>query len=318
MKFIQHLARTYLVLMGILGMTALIPLPDSVNGWSPTTPVMAQEAPGPGCDHDGDTYWKSSRSCINKYGVDKIDCDDSDPGLTTNCDPPVGSNRFTITVRFGDEGDYAGSPDLNDFDYDCASSSSCIETTFDAEGEIICGSQVCDFLATVDTADSPFFGIAPSLFNLLALTEIRRTTIEPELCFSIPSAPYYPFTLPGYTKNVVYEFDLRSPVDEGKWWAKVRAKSDDMAGEEQRYGFHFGGECNRAEGECPPLDGITVETPYVFGDGFTSAVFGSGTNKLYEPQTCRCTVSSQPSCPENVDMGALPRPAGAIFVTKLQ
>lgn len=111
---------------------------------------------------------------------------------------------------------------------------------------------------------------------------------------------------------------LRSPVvanPDARWWAKVRVVSDDMEGEVQNYGFHFGGLCDRTGSKCPPLSDLVDSGEYE--NGWTSAVFGSNTNKRGEPQTCRCTVSSKPSCPDHVDMGPDPRPAAHIFIKDL-
>jgi hypothetical protein len=336
---------TYFVLFGTLAIAAMLPLPGPISGLSPVMDALAQEEPPPGkaCDRDGDHWVKDTRSCINKYGTDNLDCDDSNPDVPNpdGCPLPSGGETFQIKVRFGDEsdnnvglplGDKGALLYLNDIGYRC-----CAENSTQP-----CSTKVCDFLGEVDVSDldnTEAFGIAPALFNLLRLTEIRRTLIEPWKCFDteyedgsdplnipppLPPAdldrkpPGY-YEEPGLTEDVVYEFDLRSPVGEGKWWAKVRARSSDMTMEDvQRYGFHYGGECERANNVCPPLDAMTdPSTTYVFDRGFTSAVFGTGTNKQGEPQTCRCTVSSTPSCPDNVDMGELPRPAGAIFVKRI-
>lgn len=99
--------------------------------------------------------------------------------------PPPGQERMLqVTVRFGDENDYLTQP--------CDDDDSCIDTTFTAVGNVVCSSQMCDFVGTVSELDSAFFNIPPSLLNLLAMTSIRGTRILPELCFFTDSG--FPFT----------------------------------------------------------------------------------------------------------------------------
>lgn len=181
---------------------------------------------------------------------------------------------------------------------------------------------------------------------MLALTEIRGTAIAPESCFDIPATgvpdgiTLYEYTEPGSTKaktvvddeeidviwtddsgvdrKLTYEFWLRSPVvaEPGqKWHAKVTAVSTDMANVPQRYIFHFGGNCDSHDGQCPALSG--ADFTGFFEEGWGGGIFGTNTNRRGEPQTCRCTVSSKPGCPDNVDMGLLPKPASRIYVEEV-
>jgi len=223
---------------------------------------------------------------------------------------PQGEKKtLSVTVQFGDEYDNF---------IDCAASPSCAETSFIVTGNVECSSQVCDFVAT-DIGDTEPFGIAPSLFNMLALTSIRGTQLVPEDCFNIPldGIPPTEYDLPGYTKETVHKFTLRTPVvaDSGSWWADVGARSTDMNAEVQNYTFKFGGQCDRSEGICPALSDASVDG--VYESDARPGVFGSGTNRRGEPQTCRCTVSSKPSCPASVDMGTHAEPAVRISVVEL-
>jgi hypothetical protein len=249
-------------------------------------------------------------------------CDNPRWSGSDECAPPVTDPvTLKVTVSFGEDSD-AGDP-ANCSDYPC------VETTFTATGSVICGSQVCDFSGTV--AGGPPFNFPPALANLLAATSIGGTDILPHQCFDmLDSGP--PYALPGSTKTTaddsdlvyqdesgdflgpgIYEFTLRSPVNsppDGMWWAKVRAISTDMEGVPQKYGFHFGGLCDRDNGICPTLND---DFAGAFENGYTTAVFGSNTNKRNVPyQTCRCTVSSKPGCPDNVDIE--PRPMAIITI----
>jgi hypothetical protein len=233
-------------------------------------------------------------------------------------DPPGEPTTLQVTVRYGDQDD-----EDDDEAFDNCPSATCIETMFTAVGSVICNSQTCDF--TGEVIDGPYFGIAPSVFNLLALTSIRNTQLEPELCYAIPGGiPINPpdgsngesYTEAGMTKEPVINFWLRSPIiDPGNWWADVTAHSTDMAGDDQKYVFKFGGQCDRSAGFCPSLSGVDFDG--VYENGFVPAIFGSGTNKRNQPQTCRCTVSSKPSCPEHVDMGSLLSPRAQIEIVEL-
>ena len=246
-------------------------------------------------------------------------CDNPKWSGSEECKPPETEQvTLSVDVYFGDDG--AGDPS------DCTSDT-CSKTTFTATGSVICNSQVCDFAGTVD---GPVFNFPPSLANLLAATSIRGTDILPHDCFDgLNALP--PYTKSGSTKPGyqyvddsgtlgpgIYEFTLRSPVNatpDAMWWAKVRAISTDMQGVPQKYGFHFGGLCNRHvnNGICPTLTPDDFDGD--FEDGYTTAVFGSNTNKRNVPfQTCRCTVSSKPSCPENVDIE--PRPMAIISISE--
>lgn len=237
--------------------------------------------------------------------------------------PPPGEEiTLDVTVFFGDEGN--GDPE------DCDNQlypDACVQTSFTAVGTVICSSQVCDFLGAVQ---APFFNIPPSLLNLLALTEIRGTAIVPEQCFygdqdesgnftgsaSTKFDAIYMDEEAGVARQGIYEFWLRSPVvagADGQWWAKVRTVSTDMAGVPQLYGFHFGGYCVQGGERCPTL--ASNDFTGDFNAGYTSAVFGTNTNRRGEPQTCRCTVSSKPSCPESVVID--PRPAGRIYIKRV-
>ena len=270
----------------------------------------------------------SAGNCDNpRYAAkNPLECDDPEP--------PGEQKILKVTVFFGDES-ANGDPE------DCVNLANCVSTTFTVEGSVTCSSQVCDFEGAVTTDN--VFNIPPSIFNLLAMTEIRGTRIEPERCFDIdtgvPSSPpdgspAHQYTGPGRTKvgyeypddsgelqELTYAFWLRSPVVAGpdqKWWAKVNAVSTDMDGVPQRYIFHFGGNCDlRAAGtdECPSLSGGDFDG--AFEEGWGDSIFGSNTNRRGEPQTCRCTVSSKPSCPRNVDMGSLPRPASRIEIVDM-
>ena len=214
----------------------------------------------------------------------------------------------------------------------------CVSTTFTVTGTVTCSSQVCDFEKS-NESDPPWspnkpFGIPPSQFNLLAKTESRGTEIVPAYCFStehdgdIVANTFDPeahnaYAVPGLTLNNINGFWLRSPVvstadAEGKWWAHVWAHSDDMNGVERQYRFNFGGECNSDGGvRCPKLrDGNFTGD---FENGFAGGVFGENTNPRGDGQTCRCTVSSKPGCPDHVDLGdGVPRPASYIKITEKQ
>jgi len=262
--------------------------------------------------------------CNNPRYAAQNEDDCSDPQ-----EPPDQAKVLEVTVYFGDEG--PGDPDI-------CNTPDCVSTTFKAIGSVTCGSQMCDFQGEV--IDPKVFNIPPSIFNLLALTEIQGTAITPEQCFDIPpgSVPdgtfLFEYTEPGRTKaldseggavtwtddagverELTYEFWLRSPVvakPGQKWHAKVTAVSTDMDDVPQRYIFHFGGNCDSHEGQCPALRASDF-TGY-FEEGWGGAIFGTNTNHRGEAQTCRCTVSSKPGCPDNVDMGLLPRPASRIHI----
>lgn len=271
----------------------------------------------------------SAGNCDNPRYAAKNQDECGDP-----TEPPGQEKVLEVTVFFGDMG--AGDPLY------CTNPDYCVPTTFKATGSVICSSQVCDFQGSVTTPTE--FNIPPSIFNLLSMTKIRGTAIKPEECFDIPESGVpngtnlYDYVEPGSTKakqtvngeeidviwtddsgidrKLTYEFFLRSPVVAGpdqKWYAKVSAVSTDMAGVPQRYIFHLGGDCESHDGQCPALSGSDFEGYYE--EGWGGGVFGTNTNRRGEPQTCRCTVSSKPSCPDNVDMGVLPRPASRIYIT---
>ena len=271
----------------------------------------------------------SAGNCDNpRYAAkNPLECDD--PGT----DPPGEQKTLEVTVFFGDES-VNGDPE------DCVNSADCVSTTFTVEGSVTCSSQVCDFEGEVTPETQKVFNIPPSIFNLLAMTEIRGTRIEPEQCFDIDNGVpsdgslEHQYTGPGSTKaeyeyqddsgelqELTYAFWLRSPVVAGpdqKWYAKAYAVSTDMENVPQRYIFHFGGNCDlRPVGsdKCPSLSGGDFSG--AFEEGWGGGIFGSNTNRRGEPQTCRCTVSSKPSCPSNVDMGSLPRPASRIEIADI-
>lgn len=272
-------------------------------------------------------------NCDNPRYASKnpLECSDPPP------DPPGQKKRLKVTVYYGDE--VTASPAECETD---ENKNKCISTTFEVEGTVTCSSQVCDFSRTNEegglflTPNKPL-GIPPSQFNLLALTSIRGTDIVPAYCFATeydedigefdpdnPPTTFEQYDYPGFTLGYINGFWLRSPVvstadDEQKWWAHVWALSDDMNGVQRQYRFNFGGECTNPDGSrCPTLrDNNNSDPDFTgnFGYGFAGGVFGENTNQRGEGQTCRCTVSSKPGCPDHVNMGdGVPRPASWITI----
>lgn len=272
----------------------------------------------------------SAGNCENPRYAAKNPEECADPPTDPPTDPPPVYKTLEVTVYYGDTdtaipGNCTESVPTVD--------QTCIKTTFTVKGTVTCSSQVCDFSRT-NEEDSFLtggvkFGIPPSQFNLLAKTEIRGTEIVPAYCFStehdsdIVNEKFDPevdntYSVPGLTLNDINGFWLRSPVVStadapGKWWAHVWAHSDDMNGVERQYRFNFGGECNSISGRCPTLRDSDFTGD--FGYGSAGGVFGENTNPRGEGQTCRCTVSSKPGCPDHVDLGEnVPRPAAWIEI----
>lgn len=268
-------------------------------------------------------------NCDNpRYAAKNPDvCDPGDPGT----DPPEETKVLRVTVYYGDEAS-ANPSCVND---QPALDETCINTTFEVEGTVTCSSQVCDFARTNE--DNELYlesgvnlGIPPSQLNLLALTSIRGTDIVPAYCFETqygdvgdfmpddPPTGFEQYDYPGLTLGTINGFFLRSPVvttvdDPQKWWAHVWALSDDMNGYQRQYRFNFGGECNLDGDRCPLLREGDFEGD--FGNGFAGGVFGANTNSRGDGQTCRCTVSSKPGCPDHVNMGdGVLRPASWITI----
>ena len=242
-----------------------------------------------------------------------------------------------VTIYYGDE--YTADPT------NCLAPS-CVSTKFTVEGTVTCSSQVCDFERTNESVPSWTSGepllIPPSQFNLLAKTSIRGTDIVPAYCFETGDYPelappwFNPknppdgvdeYSEPGSTRANVNGFWLRSPVvstadAEGMWWAHVWAMSKDMKGADRQYRFNFGGPCKYTDSggyRCPTLRENSDDDPDFgghFEDGFAGSVFGENTNPRGDGQTCRCTVSSKPGCPEHVVMDG-PRPASWIYIKEL-
>jgi hypothetical protein len=266
-------------------------------------------------------------NCDNPRYAAKNPLECSDPPT----DPPGHTKRLKVTVYYGDE--------LTAAPGDCEAEENkekCISTSFEVEGTVTCSSQVCDFSRTNEEygflTQGEVFGIPPSQFNLLALTSIRGTDIVPAYCFATqyddgigvfdpdnPPTTFEQYDYPGFTLRYINGFWLRSPVvstadDEQKWWAHVWAVSEDMNGVPRQYRFNFGGECNNLDGSrCPTLRDNDFSGD--FENGFAGGVFGENTNPRGEGQTCRCTVSSKPGCPDHVNMGdGVPRPASWITI----
>jgi len=279
----------------------------------------------------------SAGNCENPRYAAKNQEECGDPPTDPPTDPPAQTKRLRVTVYYGDE--VSANP------VDCTEAApladeACIYTTFEVVGTVTCSSQVCDFSRTNEETDlyldsDKQFGIPPSQFNLLALTSIRGTDIVPAFCFGTQDVgqgesfnPEFPpvdladYTEPGLTKGFVNGFWLRSPVvstadAEGMWWAHVWAFSEDMNGVPRQYRFNFGGECNKLDGSrCPTLR--DAEFTGDFENGFAGGVFGENTNPRGDGQTCRCTVSSKPGCPDHVDLGeGVPRPASWITIEEV-